>query len=375
MEEILELTKSLIRFQTVQAKPEEIQRCAAFIENWLEDHGLFHERMDHGGVPSLWVAPKHRRVPVLLMSHLDVVDGPDESFEPYTADGRLFGRGSIDNKYAVALSLFLVYRHVEALKKEGLDQNHASLGILVTGDEETGGKNGAKKALEKIKADFCIALDGGNVGEIVVKEKGIFTLKLTSKGEAAHGSRPWLGKNAIDAFIEDYNRLKSFFPEPAGDHWHRTMSCNVLHAGKAFNQIPESAEAVFDIRYTENDDMDALYEEMRRSVHGDLRILKKEPLFFSGTSPYIDLLLEVSPQSRTTFEHGASDARFLSEFGVPGVVWGADGEQSAHSRKERVLISSIRELRDRLERFVKKVEAESRRRRPSSGNRINRSAP
>jgi succinyl-diaminopimelate desuccinylase len=299
------------------------------------------------------------------MSHMDVVDGPADIFTPDVRDGRLFGRGSIDDKYAVALSLVLMHRHVTYLKNNGLDQHHAAMGILITGDEEHGGNHGAKKALEKIKADFCIALDGGTVDDIVVKEKGLFTLRLLAGGKAAHGSRPWLGKNAIDGFIEDYRRLKQFFPDPAGECWHRTMSCNVLHAGKAFNQVPDAAEAVFDIRYTENDDMDALYEEMRRSVRGDLQILRKEPMFFSGKSPFIDLLLEVSPESRTTFAHGASDARFLSRFGIPGVVWGADGELSAHSQEERVVISSIQALYDRLEAFVRRVTAES-----SRGDRL-----
>ncbi|PIP35515.1 MAG: peptidase M20 [Desulfobacterales bacterium CG23_combo_of_CG06-09_8_20_14_all_52_9] len=355
MEEILELTKTLIRFQTVQSKPDEIQRCTSFIENYLKTHGVLCECMEHEGVPSIWIMPQNRRVPILLMSHLDVVDGPAELFEPSVHDGRVFGRGSIDDKYAVALSVVLMNRHVARLQREGLDQNCAAMGVLITGDEELGGQNGAKKALEKIQADFGIALDGGSVGQIVVKEKGLLTLKLIAEGKAAHGSRPWLGKNAIDILIEDYHRLKSLFPNPEGDHWHRTMSFNIVSAGKSFNQVPEIAEAVFDIRYTENDDIEELYKMMRGSVHGDLQIIRKEPIFIGGNSPFVDLLLEDSPQSKITFEHGASDARFLSEFGIPGVVWGADGEQSAHSRDEHVVISSIQALYDRLEAFFERI--------------------
>ncbi len=355
MEEIVALTKRLIRFRTTPSHPGEMQRCLAFVEDWFKAYELVYERMEHEGVPSVWVMPKSGRVPILLMSHLDVVEGPDEVFEPRVRNGRLFGRGSIDDKYAVALSMVLMRDHMARLKKAGLDGRHAALGILITGDEEVGGHNGAKKALEKIKASFCVALDGGSVGEIVVKEKGLLTLKLVTRGKAAHGSRPWVGKNAIEVLMEDAKRLQSFFPPFSKDRWHRTVSFNMVRAGEAFNQVPERAEGVFDIRYTENDDMEGLYEKMREATAGDLLVVRKEPVFFSRTSPMIDLLLEVSPESQTTFEHGASDARFLSAFGIPGVVWGADGEESAHSRDEHVVISSIQALYRRLETFVERV--------------------
>jgi len=61
-------------------------------------------------------------------------------------------------------------------------------------DEEIGGHDGAQAALAQLKADFAIALDGGNLRKIVVKEKGILRLKLISRGKTAHGARPWLGR-------------------------------------------------------------------------------------------------------------------------------------------------------------------------------------
>jgi len=355
MDAIVELTKKLIRFRSVHSKPDEIRRCVDFVERDLKERGLNPTRLEHEGVSSIWVMPSYGKVSILLMSHLDVVEGPEEIFEPVVREGKLFGRGSIDDKYAAALSMVLMERHAARLKKEGLGADAATLGILITSDEEVGGHQGARKALEKIRADFCIALDGGNIGEVVVKEKGLLTLKLIACGKAAHGSRPWLGENAIEKLMEDYRKLKPFFPGGSEDHWHRTLSFNVVRGGSVFNQIPETAEALFDVRYTETDDVDRLYEAMRESVTGQLRILKKEPVFFSGSTPFIDRLLEVSPESRTAFEHGASDARFLSDFGIPGVVWGADGEHSAHSRDEHVVIASIQTLSDRLEAFVEKV--------------------
>ena len=52
-----------------------------------------------------------------------------------------------------------------------------------------------------------------------------------------------------------------------------------------------------------------------------------------------------------------SDARFLSDHGIPGVVWGADGETSQHSENEHLVIASLEELHDGLTAFLEDVGA------------------
>ncbi len=349
MREIVELTKDLIRFKTMISNTAEIRRCADFVEGWLKKHDLPVRRFNFNDTPSVLSVPDDGPVNILLMSHIDVVDGPDSLFEPYEKDGRLYGRGAIDDKYAAALSMILLREYA---KRKG---KTLSLGILITGDEEVGGNNGAKKALEHVKADFCIALDGGNPQKIVVKEKGILRLRLTASGKTAHGARPWLGENAIETLMADCARIKTFFQLDAPDHWHRTMNLGKIQGGKSINQVPDRAEAVFDIRYTENDDVDALVAEMRSRVSGAIEVMEKEPLFISGDSPYLDLLLSVSEETVAGFEHGASDARHLADFGIDSVIWGADGEMSQHTENELVVIDSVYAIYDRLDRFLQKA--------------------
>ena len=226
------------------------------------------------------------------MSHIDVVDGSDELFVPVERNGNLYGRGSIDDKYAVALSLALLKNYSRRLREKGKNQNNLPFGILITGDEEIGGKNGARKALELIKADFCIALDGGNMEEIIVKEKGILKLKMISRGQAAHGARPWLGKNAIENLITDYMKLKTFFLPPVPedpDHWYKTINFSICQAGKSHNQVPDLAEAFFDIRYTEEDDMEAIFKNIQDEITGELIVEKKEPASFDPSNGFIML--------------------------------------------------------------------------------------
>ena len=357
MEDIIHLTKELIRFKTMHSQPDETQRCIAFIEAYLKKCGARYQRLDHDNIPSIIVMPQNNFAPILLMSHIDVVDGPDDLFNPRIKDNALYGRGSIDDKYAAALSLVLIKNHLKQLSENSKTQNDLPFGVLISADEEIGGANGARKALEKIKAEFCIALDGGGLQKIVTKEKGVIKLKLIARGKTAHSARPWLGENAIENLINDYQVLKTNFELSAPDHWHRTLNFSWIQAGKASNQVPDYAEALFDIRYTENDDMEKIFQSIQDEIKGELVVQKKEPLFEGGDSPYLDLLLEIAKDTEVGFEHGASDARFLSAHGIKGIVWGADGDLSQHSADEHVNIDSVDKLYDLLDAFINRSQA------------------
>ncbi len=355
MQEIVELTQDLIRFRSMHSRPEEINRCTGFIESWLARHGIGYRRFDDNGVPTVVVLRPDGTVPVLLMSHIDVVDAPEELFEPRVEDGKLFGRGSIDDKYAAALSLMLVKEHLERLKAAGKTQAELACGLLISGDEEIGGHHGAKAVLAQLKADFAIALDGGRPDKIVVKEKGVMRLKLTARGRTAHGARPWLGENAIEKLIDDYLNLRRHFDLTGPDHWHRTLNFSRIQAGKAVNQVPDYAEAMFDVRYTENDDMPAVVAAIRGQIRGELEVVENEPLFEGGRSPYLERLIAAAGSPELGSEHGASDARFLSQFGIPGVVWGADGDHSAHAPDEHLNLDSLAGLHRVLSGFLQQI--------------------
>jgi succinyl-diaminopimelate desuccinylase len=352
MHSVVDLTKDLIRFKSMHSRPDEIRNCMDFMESYLARHGVGYRRIEENGVPTLLVLRPDGTAPVLLMSHIDVVDAPDELFEPRVENGKLFGRGSIDDKYAAALSLVLAVEQLQKLKTRGQTQADLPCGLLISGDEEIGGHNGAQAALAQVKADFAIALDGGNLRKIVVKEKGILRLKLIARGKTAHGARPWLGDNAIENLIADYFKIKRHFELTAADHWHRTLNFSRIQAGKAANQVPDYAEALFDIRFTENDDMDAVVAAIRKEIKGEVEVAEREPLFQGGSTPLLDRLRAIAGDPAIGCEHGASDARFLSAFGIPGIVWGADGDNSAHAVDEHVNIDSLLALHKILDDFL-----------------------
>lgn len=357
-EAVVALTAALIRFPTTHDRPEAIEACAAFVREWLERAGLAVTPLHRGTTPSMLVTPRPGSAPVLLMSHIDVVAAPEALFAPVRRDGRLFGRGSIDDKYAVALSMVLLRDWLARLRCEGLGQEGLPFGVLITGDEEAGGRDGADYGLSQVRGRFCIALDGGGPDEIVVREKGLLRLRVACRGRSAHGARPWMGDNAIDRLAAAVARIREDFPAPrSDDHWHRTFNLSRIRGGDAPNQVPDRAEAVLDIRFTEDDDIEALLADWQRAVDGELTVLNRADVFAAGATPELDRLCRVVPGVRLTREHGASDARYLVAHGWDGVVWGADGEMSQHGGAEHVIETSLATMYRRLDRFFQALPA------------------
>ncbi len=354
--EILALTKQLMAFRSTDDNPAQRAACAEAVAEYLEASGIVCESLENQGVHSIVALPEPGRTKVLLMAHMDVVAAPDSLFTPVEQGGKLYGRGAVDDKYAVALSMVLMKKHLARLRNVGKSQQDLPFGILITGDEEKGGRLGAMEALKNISAEFCIALDGGGLNTIVNKQKGVLRLRLTAQGKAAHGARPWMGENAIEALTEDLHALRPLFAEDAPDHWNRTLNVGLIRGGTVVNMVPANAEAFLDIRYTERDDPDALLADIRAAVHSEVTVESSSNRFDGGASPLLDKLLTFAPHATLGKAHGATDARFLSAQGIPGVVWGADGDSSQHSNDEHLNIDSLQALHKCLDGYLKALE-------------------
>lgn len=147
--------------------------------------------------------------PVVLMAHMDVVPVDAGSAQLWThdpfagtvADGRVWGRGSLDNKSSVMAILEMA----ESLLRDGWKPKR-TIYFCFGHDEELGGPKGAKAmaALLKergVKAWFSLdegsgIADGilpgidGPVALIATCEKGYVSLKLEVEGKGGHSSKP-----------------------------------------------------------------------------------------------------------------------------------------------------------------------------------------
>ncbi len=363
LDELISLTSGLIRCPSTATRPQEVTRCARLLTAWLDKHGIAHQFFEHEAVPSILISGPERDASVTLLCHFDVVEGSEAAFTPHVKDGRLYGRGSADDKYACALSLMLYRDHLAELLALGKGQADMPFMLLLTGDEEIGGRNGALTMAPMLRTQFCMALDSGPHQILTVKQKGYLRLRLECTGKAAHGAYPWMGDNAALALARDCLALERFFavqkgqsPQDEADHWHPTCTVARMEAGKSANQVPDKAHADLDIRYTERDDPDALIKALQAAVTGTLT--ETSPRGFpvqAGSSPWLDKLLQHMPGVTLGHAHGACDSRHFGAMGIPCVAWGADNEDSPHMESEHLVLESARVVYDTLDKYFRAI--------------------
>ena len=169
-EEIIKLLSDLVRIQSISSDKnhrDQVDESAQFVQNIFADLGLNTQTIKvPGGMPAVVAHTEidPAKKTVLLYAHHDVQPVGDETlwntepFEPQVIDGRLFGRGSGDNKSGV-----VVHYHVV---KQLLDELPVNLKIFIEGEEEIGSPtmtefiNQNRDALE---SDVIIIADSGNV--------------------------------------------------------------------------------------------------------------------------------------------------------------------------------------------------------------------
>lgn len=122
------------------------EKACAFLEHILQENGIKTERIAKDlHRPNLLAAihaPRAEKEPVVLISHIDVVPGIQEEwthpvFGAQKADGRIYGRGTLDTKQLTMMELYAFLN----LKKQ---ENHLNRDVyfLATIDEEAGSSFG-----------------------------------------------------------------------------------------------------------------------------------------------------------------------------------------------------------------------------------------
>jgi acetylornithine deacetylase/succinyl-diaminopimelate desuccinylase-like protein len=161
--------EDLVRIESVWADPsrrDEVHRSAQAVADLLSQAGFGDVRIvSEGGAPAVIARhPAPAGAPtVLLYAHHDVQPEGDRSqwksspFEPTERDGRLYGRGSADDKAGIAT-------HLAAFRAHG-GQPPVGVTVFVEGEEESGSPSlGRLLAAHRdaLAADVIVIADSDN---------------------------------------------------------------------------------------------------------------------------------------------------------------------------------------------------------------------
>ena len=168
------------------------------------------ERVNQYSLLLRWQGRDSSKLPILFTGHMDVVpiepgtegDWEHPPFDGIVADGKIYGRGTLDDKQGVIGLL----EAAEQLLTENF-QPGRTIVFAFGHDEEIGGGEGATAIAQRlaelglhfewmvdegglIVSDYPLLKDDKPLALINVAEKGYLTLTLVATGEGGHSSTP-----------------------------------------------------------------------------------------------------------------------------------------------------------------------------------------
>ncbi|MBF4577405.1 M20/M25/M40 family metallo-hydrolase [Frondihabitans sp. VKM Ac-2883] len=330
LDETAEIARDLIRFDTSNyggGKSNGESDAAEYVSAKLEALGLKPETFEsepgrHSVIAR--VEGRDRAKPGLVVhGHLDVVpaDPANWTVDPFggvVKDGMLWGRGAVDMKNMDAMMLTAVGDLLRAGERPARD---LVLGFLA--DEEAGGvlgshflvKNhpelfdGMGEAISEV-GGYSTYIDGKRSYLLQTGEKALIWIKLIARGTAGHGSQ-MIANNAVTRLAEavailgrqewpvaltettsgllrEVSRILGVDPERVSPDelvlktgtasgfikgsLRVTTNPTMLTAGYKHNVVPDTAEALVDIRCMPGEEEDVL-AQVRALIGDDIEIV------------------------------------------------------------------------------------------------------
>lgn len=304
---------------------------------------------------------------VLLTGHIDTVSPGDSAEWEHpplggdVVDGRLWGRGSVDMKSAVAC---MVQAAAEA-RRSGFEGRLIVAGTVL---EETNGF-GSMHLARTLDYDVAVLGEPSKL-QLKLGHKGRVEVEATFTGAIAHAAQPDLGENALEAaarFVARLDEVELPVSEVLGPAT-ATPTKLVTHPGSTTNVVPGKAQLILDCRTLDGqtaDDVIALLKGV--GINGSVQFsvpssTVQEPDGRTRESPHMAPAYLLPPDSRTAStarstlrrvlaDEGmelvegvwwfCTDAPHLSKGGRPVVGFGPGEEELAHTTRESVSIGEL----------------------------------
>ncbi|MBN2281581.1 MAG: M20 family metallopeptidase [Candidatus Marinimicrobia bacterium] len=375
--EVVALTSRLVKEKTVNvvsAKlPEhpylkfrgEEYRCGNIVKEFLNNANIpYQEFARMEGRPNIigTLGKNESGKRLLMPGHMDIVpagDGWDtDPFETYEKDGKLFGRGTLDDKGPLASILVAG----KIMKELGLaDELKGQLMLAALSDEEAEDPDGIDYGIgylleeNLIDPTYSIIPDiGENMVNIDIAEKGRTVFKIIARGKQAHGSTPERGVNAVymmARLVKEIEKMKfDYTPHPVLGH--PTLNLGEINGGAAPNIVPGSCEITLDIRTVPGMTREKVIQQLTnltQKVQGEFEVSVmswNEPHAIDPKNEVVDAI-QKNAREVLGFEPqcfgmgGGTYAKTLNVAGVTSVGWGPGDDEMFHVANEFVDIKQL----------------------------------
>jgi acetylornithine deacetylase/succinyl-diaminopimelate desuccinylase-like protein len=328
VKDLEELFMTLLRFESPSSRDN--SDLLEFVASEAEARGLAAELHRREGA----LTALHGDRGVLFSGHLDTVplgSGWTRAQGERVGD-RIYGRGSTDMKGGCAAALWAAGR----LAARGIP-----CGVIFTTDEETG-MRGARGlvGLPLLQGAAAIVVGEPTRNRVATEEKGVYWVRITTRGRPAHGSMTPLGENAITKMVQLLTILADM--ERPGDYLRETTAnVGLISGGTAPNVVPPRCEASVDFRFPPSQDLKVLQGLVGKrlasvGVAYDLEVIQTLPAVgVDPESPHVQALLEAGGGEPTVMTYATEMAVFHA-VNPRTVILGPGEPTLAHTVDEHV---------------------------------------
>ncbi|MGB0504800.1 MAG: M20 family metallopeptidase [Pikeienuella sp.] len=310
------------------------------------------------GRPNVWGKLKGTGTGPSLMfaGHMDTVgvEGYANAHDAHLKDGRVYGRGAVDMKAALAC-----YLEVVRLLQESGQTLPGDLYIGAVCDEEhlmIGSKDWGSNGPH---ADFGIIGEPTSL-DICIAHKGQMTNKITTYGKAVHSSGPENGVNAVEHMGAVITRLSGHNNDirtKGPSHplcGEGRFSMNVISGGMISSAIPDQCELEVDRRYLPGETKESIlqtYRDLLAPLAEEIPNFRAEvgppnldapPLDVPADSRVVKAIVKAAKTTGTNPEVTAFPASTdAPNMGFPCIVCGPGHLVQAHTIDEFVEVEQL----------------------------------
>ncbi len=365
MSDVAELVSHLVAIDSVN--PDLVpggrgeHAIATFVAGWLDRAGL-DVTLDEPvpGRPNVIAVARGTGGgrSLMLNGHLDTVGvaGMQHPHAPKIVGDRLYGRGAYDMKGGLAAIML-----AGAAAAAAGGERHLRGDVIVTAviDEEHASL-GTQRLLQRWHADAAVVAEATGL-DLCIAHKGFVWLDVEVTGEAAHGSRPDLGIDAIVKMgnvLAELDQVNRRLQASAG---HPLLGAGSVHAslisgGQERSSYPASCTLGIERRTIPGETPDLVEAEIQHIID---QVAAQDPHFRASVTrsvargsfaiPDDAPIVQVARQALTTVRGRAPaligvpwwmDSALLADAGIPTVVVGPGGA-GAHAMVEWVSLDEV----------------------------------
>lgn len=279
---------------------------------------------------------------VVLAGHLDTVPLTDPPNLPVRVEGEhLVGRGVTDMKSGVAVQLRLAAHVPEPVR----DVTYVFYECEEIGEVDNGLRRVAAERPDLLAADFAVLLEPSD-DAVEGGCNGTVSVRVHTRGSAAHAARPWMGHNALHDVQEVLRRVTEHQPpevEVDGLAYRQSLNAVLIDGGIADNVIPDHVVTTVNLRFAPSRTAAQALAWLTEEVFAGLEVETVDAA--DGARPGLDrpaaarFVEAVGLPVRAKL--GWTDVSRFSALGVPAVNFGPGEAQYAHRDDERCRIEQI----------------------------------